>query len=75
MAIEGYGAAVLPSSAVPPWLTGDFVRIAIRDVPRRRVGLGRRRRGLPSAPARAVAEVLRAKVHAQATVVDGLHPC
>ena len=37
MAIEGYGAAVLPSSAVPGWLTGDFRRIPIRGVPRRRV--------------------------------------
>lgn len=74
MAIEGYGAAVLPSSAVPSWLTGDFQRITIRGVPRRRVGLGRRRRGLPSAPARALDEVLREQVVVRASGIPGLYP-
>jgi DNA-binding transcriptional LysR family regulator len=74
MAIEGYGAAVLPSSAVPGWLTGDFRRIPIRGVPRRRVGLARRRRGLPSAPTRALAEVLRRQVELLAPELPGLHP-
>jgi DNA-binding transcriptional LysR family regulator len=74
MAIEGYGAAVLPSSAVPGWLTGDFRRIPIRGVPRRRVGLARRRRGHPSAPTRALAEVLRRQVELLAPELPGLHP-
>jgi len=74
MAIEGYGAAVLPSSAVPSWLTGDFKRIPIRGVPRRRVVLGRRRRGLPSAPARALDEVLREQVVIRASEIPGLYP-
>ena len=74
MAIEGYGAAVLPSSAVPSWLSGAFTRIPIGGVPRRRVGLGRRRRGLPSAPARALDEVLREQVAAQAPKIPGLYP-
>ena len=74
MAMEGYGPAVLPSSAVPSWLTGDFKRIPIRGVPRRRVGLARRRRGLPSAPSRALAEVLREQVSAQAPHLPGLYP-
>lgn len=74
MAIDGYGPAVLPSSAVPSWLTGDFNRIPIRGVPRRRVGLGRRRRGLPSAPARALDVVLREQVAAQAPNIPGLYP-
>lgn len=74
MAIEGYGAAVLPSSAVPGWLTGEFRRIPIGGVPRRRVGLARRRRGLPSAPTRALAEVLRRQVELLAPELPGLHP-
>lgn len=74
MAMEGYGAAVLPSSAVPGWLTGDFRRIPIKGVPRRRVGVGRRRRGLPSAPTRALIEVLREQVQTLAPDVPGVHP-
>jgi LysR family hydrogen peroxide-inducible transcriptional activator len=74
MAMDGYGAAVLPSSAVPGWLTGDFQRIPITGVPRRRVGLARRRRGLPSAPTRALVEVVREQVTALAPGVPGLHP-
>jgi DNA-binding transcriptional LysR family regulator len=59
MAFEGYGAAVLPSTAVPRWLRGDFRMIPIDGVSPRRVGIGRRRRGLPSAPTRAVIDLLR----------------
>lgn len=74
MAIEGYGAAVLPSSAVPGWLTGEFRRIPIKGVPRRNVGLARRRRGLPSAPTRALQAVLLEQVRDLAPQVPGLHP-
>jgi LysR family hydrogen peroxide-inducible transcriptional activator len=74
MAFEGYGAAVLPSSAVPRWLRGDFRMIPIQGVAPRRVGIGRRRRGLPSAPTRAVADVLRDIVQDRAAETPGIHP-
>jgi DNA-binding transcriptional LysR family regulator len=74
MAFEGYGAAVLPSTAVPRWLTGDFRRIPLQGVARRQVGLGRRRRGLPSAPTRAVIDVIRDVVADVAGEKPGLHP-
>jgi LysR family hydrogen peroxide-inducible transcriptional activator len=74
MAFEGYGAAVLPSSAVPRWLRGDFRMIPIQGVAPRRVGIGRRRRGLPSAPTRAVADVLRDIVRDRAMETPGIHP-
>jgi DNA-binding transcriptional LysR family regulator len=74
MAFEGYGAAVLPSTAVPRWLTGEFRILPVVGLPRRQVGIGRRRRGLPSAPTRAVAEVLRDVVGAVAGEKYGLHP-
>ena len=74
LTLEGYGAAVLPSSAVPGWLEGDWVRRPIRGVPRRRVGIGRRRRGLPSAPARALTDVIRQVVVERAGDLPGVRP-
>jgi DNA-binding transcriptional LysR family regulator len=74
MAFEGYGAAVLPSTAVPRWLRGEFRMIPVDGVAPRRVGLGRRRRGLPSAPTRAVMDVLRTVVQEQANLKRGIHP-
>ena len=40
LTFEGYGAAVLPSSAVPAWLTGDWRRVPVRGLARpvRRAG-------------------------------------
>jgi LysR family hydrogen peroxide-inducible transcriptional activator len=74
MAFEGYGAAVLPSTAVPRWLRGEFRMIPIDGVSPRHVGIGRRRRGLPSAPTRAAVELLREVVAEQATLKRGIHP-
>jgi DNA-binding transcriptional LysR family regulator len=74
LAFEGFGAAVLPATAVPGWLQGDWRRVAVTGLARRHVGLARRRRGLPSAPARALTEVLREVVDVQAPVQPGLHP-
>ena len=73
LAFEGYGAAVLPASAVPRWYPGDFRTVAVAGVPGRSVGLARRRRGLPSAPARALREVLFRVVHEQVPLQPGLH--
>ena len=74
MSLEGYGASVLPASAVPMWLTGAWSRVPVVDLPGRRVGLARRRRGLPSAPARALTEVLRDVVAAAEGDPPGIHP-
>jgi LysR family hydrogen peroxide-inducible transcriptional activator len=74
MAFEGYGAAVLPSTAVPRWLTGEFRILPVDGIPRRQVGVGRRRRGLPSAPTKALTEVLRDVVRDVADDKHGLHP-
>ena len=58
LTMEGYGATIIPSTAVPGWLKGNFKRVRVPGLPRRLVGLARRRRTVPSAPARAVAEVV-----------------
>jgi DNA-binding transcriptional LysR family regulator len=58
LAFDGFGATIVPATAVPGWLKGNFVRIPVRGLPPRQVGLARRRRAIPSAPTRAVMDVL-----------------
>lgn len=76
LTFEGFGAAILPSAAIPRWLSGStaFRRIAIRDAGTRQVAVARRRRGLPSAPARALHEVMVAVIGLQASTLEGVHP-
>lgn len=72
LAFEGYGAAVLPASAVPRWYPGDFATVTIDGVVGRAVGLARRRRGMPSAPARALRDVLHQVIAEQAPLQPGI---
>jgi len=76
LVFEGFGAAVLPSAAIPRWLDPGttFRRIPIEGADRRGVGIARRRRGLPSAPARVLHDVLVDVLEAQAIVIPGVHP-
>lgn len=74
LAFAGFGAAVLPASAAPGWLEGEWRRIPIEGIGRRSVGLSRRRRGLPSAAERAVADTIHAVVLAEAPLQQGIHP-
>ena len=74
LAFSGFGAAVLPASAAPGFVGGDWRRIPIEGVGSRSVGLARRRRGLPSAAERAVAELTKAVVVEGAPAQSGIHP-
>ena len=74
LAFRGFGAAVLPASAAPEWLGGDWRRVPVDGLARRAVGLARLRRGLPSAPARALREVVRQVIAEEAPGRTGLHP-
>jgi len=74
LAFSGFGAAVLPASAAPGWLEGDWRRIPIEGIGRRSVGLSRRRRGLPSAAERAVADTIRSVVAIDAPRQRGIYP-
>ena len=65
LAFEGYGSTIVPTTAVPGWLKGDFSRIPITDLALRQVGLARRRRAMLSASARAVADVLQEVIGAK----------
>jgi LysR family hydrogen peroxide-inducible transcriptional activator len=73
LAFEGFGAAVLPAAAVPRWYPGDFRTVIIEGARGRSVGLARRRRGLLSAPARALRDVVFRVVEEQVPLHPGLH--
>jgi len=73
LTFEGYGPAVLPATAVPPHLRPRFRLVAVDGLPPRRVGIARRSRGLPSAPARVVLETLRELVGTPGRLPPGLH--
>jgi DNA-binding transcriptional LysR family regulator len=74
LAFDGYGPAILPATAVPGHLRQQFAVIPIDGLPRRRVGVAQRRRGLPSAPARAVIDVLGQVVSDPLSMPEGIHP-
>lgn len=57
LAFEGFGAAIVPATAVPRWLKGEFRRVAVPELPRRVVGWVQRRRPRPGPPTRAAFEV------------------
>ena len=73
LAFEGFGATIVPATAVPGWIKGDFVRMPVRGLPPRQVGLARRRRAVPSAPARAVVDVLVDVVRTKGPRQRGVH--
>jgi DNA-binding transcriptional LysR family regulator len=74
LAFEGFGASILPASAVPGRRSGDWQTVAIDGLPGRSVGLGTRRHGLLSAPARALRDVLRDVIADRAAHQPGIHP-
>jgi DNA-binding transcriptional LysR family regulator len=74
LTFDGYGPAVLPATVVPGHLRELFAVIPIDGLPRRRVGVAQRRRGLPSAPVRAVIDVLGSVVSDPLSMPEGIHP-
>lgn len=74
LALQGFGAAVLPASATAGWGTTECARVPLDDLDRRIVGLARRRRGLPSAPSRALQAVLRDVISVAGGGQAGIHP-
>ncbi len=73
LAFEGFGAAIVPATAVPRWLKGDFKRIVVPELPRRVVGWVQRRRPSPSPPTRALQAVLRDVIASQGAKQPGLY--
>lgn len=73
LAFDGYGAAIVPATAVPNWLTGPFRMISVPELPRRVVAFVRRRRPSPSAPTQATLEVLQALIAERGHLQAGVH--
>ena len=75
LAFEGHGPAILPATAIPQWLPqGIWKPVAVTGLPRRRVGIAMRRRGLPAAPARAMRDVLRDVIADATSTPPGVYP-
>ena len=73
LTFEGYGPAILPATAIPSFLRAQFHPVSIEGLPRRRIGVAQRSRGLPSAPTRALIDLLRAVVDPPEGRPDGVH--
>jgi DNA-binding transcriptional LysR family regulator len=73
LAFAGFGAAIVPASAAPGWIGGEWTRIPVEGLGRRRVGLATRRRGMPSMAAQAVEATLRGIIATHGPQVSGLH--
>lgn len=75
LTFEGHGPAILPATAIPQWLPqGLWKPIAVNGLPRRRVGIAMRRRGLPAAPTRALRDVLRDVINDATSTQPGVYP-
>jgi DNA-binding transcriptional LysR family regulator len=74
LAFQGFGAAILPASAAPSWVGGEWKRIPIDELEGRSVGLSTRKRGLLAAPARVLREILREVITTEAPNQPGIHP-
>jgi DNA-binding transcriptional LysR family regulator len=59
LAFQGFAPALVPASAAPAWLEGDWRRVAVDGLSPRIVGIATQRRAAPSAPTRTLAELIR----------------
>lgn len=73
LAFAGFGAAIVPASAAPGWIGGDWKRVPVEGLGRRKVGVAIRRRGMPSVAAQTVERVVRHLVGREAGSVAGVH--
>ena len=74
LTFEGYGPAILPATALPRYLRDQWATVRIREIPNRLVGVAQHRRTVPSAPARAVLDLLTEIVLDPSLTPDGLRP-
>jgi DNA-binding transcriptional LysR family regulator len=72
LAFDGVGVAVVPSTAVPVFLSGPWKALPISGMLPRSVGVVQRRRGMLPAPARALLSVLREVLPVEAAKQRGV---
>jgi DNA-binding transcriptional LysR family regulator len=73
LAVKGLGPAILPATGATEGVM-RLARATVVGLPRRKVGVLLRRRGRPSAPARATLEILECVVKDNLDPAMGLHP-
>jgi DNA-binding transcriptional LysR family regulator len=73
LAFEGFGAAIVPATAIPNWLTGEFSRITVPGLPRRVVGWVQRKRPRPGPPTREALNIARELINQRGGRQPGLH--
>jgi len=74
LTFEGFGASLLPASAISNRTDIDWFTARVDGLPRRAVGLATRRHGLLSAPARALRDALHDVISDLAEEQPGIHP-
>jgi LysR family hydrogen peroxide-inducible transcriptional activator len=72
LTFEGWGPSILPATAVPEYLRATWALVPVREMPRRLIGVVQRATGLPSAPARAVLDLLTDIVFDPTRLPEGL---
>lgn len=73
LVFAGFGAGIVPASAVPPNVDGTWRRVTLEGVPGRSVGLARRHRSLLTAAQRVVVEQIRSAIQNGADDVPGVY--
>ncbi len=73
LAQEGFGPTIVPTTTVPIWVTGEFRRVAVPELPRRVVGWVQSRRPAAAAPAKATLDVLRNIIAEHAAEQPGVY--
>jgi LysR family hydrogen peroxide-inducible transcriptional activator len=74
MAFQGYGPALVPASAAPRYLSGDWVRLPVDGLSPRAVGIAVPRRSPPSAPTRAAIDSLLTLITTTASELASIRP-
>jgi len=73
LAFDGYGAAIVPATAIPAGSDVEHRRITVPELPRRVVAFIRRRRPSASAPTMAAFDTLRSLIDEYGDTQPGVH--
>lgn len=74
LAFQGFGVAIVPATAAPGWIGGDWVLIEVEGLGRRTVGLATRRRAMLSVAAQTTANVVQHIINTESVSLTGIHP-
>lgn len=73
LAFQGFGVAIVPATAAPEWIGGDWAVVQVDGLPRRTVGLATRRKAMLSVAAQTTANVVQHIIKTEAPSMSGIH--